>query len=398
MTAHLIDRCGVCASTQLEPVLSLGASPPTCVMAPVGQRPATEELHPLELVRCMECTLVQLSVVVDPEVVFPADYPYSSGNSRQLHDNFRDLADQAVELADLKAGDLVVDIGANDGTLLRKFPAHVKTVGVEPTAQADKITGHSCRAFFGEKIAKSLKALHGPAKVVCATNVLAHVKDVHDAMRGIRLLLADDGILIAENHNLGSLIAGCQWDFVYHEHLRYFDPGSFATLLRWHGLAVSEFRHTETHGGSFRTVAQAGESEPPRHRPDYDFAGLAEIVRSTRRAIRDVTGPGTWGLGATARATTLTNVCGLDIHDVQCVVEVPESDKVGRLIPGTNIPVVSEELLFSEQPDRLLLFSWHLAGYIVPKLRDRGYQGEILVPLPELHAATPATPIKETVR
>src|SRR4051812_25258715 len=108
MSAQLLERCGLCASENLEPVLSLGASPPTCVMAPVGQRPATEEFHPLELVRCSECTLVQLSVVVDPEVVFPVDYPYSSGNSRQLHDNFTDLADNAVGLAGLGSGDVVV--------------------------------------------------------------------------------------------------------------------------------------------------------------------------------------------------------------------------------------------------------------------------------------------------
>jgi hypothetical protein len=143
-------------SADLELVLSLGSSPPTCVMVPVGTRQATEDHHPLELLRCHDCTLVQLSVVIDPEIVFPPAYPYSSGNSRMLHENFEDLARQASGwMGGLVADDLVVDIGANDGTLLSKFDC--RTVGVEPTGQVEKINGPVYQTFFDRLTAEQIR-------------------------------------------------------------------------------------------------------------------------------------------------------------------------------------------------------------------------------------------------
>jgi hypothetical protein len=387
MSARRVDHCGICGSASLDTVLSLGSSPPTCVMAPVGRRQASEDHHPLELLRCHVCTLVQLSVVIDPEVVFPPEYPYSSGNSRMLHDNFEDLARQASGwLGGLCADDLVVDIGANDGTLLSKFDC--RTVGVEPTGQGHKAVP-SGRAdfmhheFFSEALAREIRDIHGPAKVITACNVLAHVDDIADVMRGIGVLLADDGILIAENHDLASVVDG-QWDTVYHEHLRFYDPHSFNALLEAYGFGCREWQRIPTHGGSFRMLAQRGVHVDPSPR-DYDFGELAAGAVRARRELRRVSGA--WGIGATARATTIINYCGLDVQDILCVCEVPGSDKLGHYIPGTRIPVVDEARLIEEQPPLAVLFSWHLADVIVPKLRERGYLGEIILPLPTLQTA-----------
>jgi hypothetical protein len=389
MTARLVERCGICGSARLETVLSLGSSPPTCVMAPVGRRQASEDHHPLELLRCHDCTLVQLSVAVDPRVMFPRDYPYSSGNSRALHDNFEDLARQASGwMGGLCADDLVVDIGANDGTLLSKFDC--RTVGVEPTWQAERIAGAAYREFFTEKLARRIVKEHGPAQVVTACNVLAHVDDVTDVMRGIGALLADDGILITENHDLASVVDG-QWDTVYHEHLRFYDPHSFNRLLEAYGPGCREWQSIPTHGGSFRMLAKrgVGVNPPPR---EYDFERLACDAADSRMAIRGAAMPQTptsadvCGIGATARATTIINYAGLDVEDIAYVCEVPGSDKIGHYIPGTRIPVVDEARLFEEQRDAIL-FSWHLADVIVPKLRERGYTGEIILPLPTLQTA-----------
>jgi hypothetical protein len=387
MSARIVDRCGICGSASLETVLSLGSSPPTCVMAPVGRRQATEDHHPLELLRCHDCTLVQLSVVIDPEIVFPPDYPYSSGNSRALHENFADLARQASGwLGGLCADDLVVDIGANDGTLLSKFKC--RTVGVEPTGQAQKIAGVAYRGFFTEEMGRRLRADYGPAKVITACNVLAHVEDIADVMRGIGVLLADDGILIAENHDLASVVDG-QWDTVYHEHLRFYDPHSFNALLEAYGFGCREWQRISTHGGSFRMLAQRGVHLSPSPR-DYDFDLLAQWATDARSSIRsnlgDLPRPA-WGIGATARATTIINYCGLDVEDIACVCEVSGSDKIGHYIPGTRIPVVDEARLFEEQPPFAVLFSWHLADVIVPNLREKGYTGEIILPLPTLEYA-----------
>jgi hypothetical protein len=378
---RIVEECGLCGNPDLQPVLSLGVSPPTCVMVPVG-RTLPEDYHTLELLRCPDCTLVQLSVIVDPETVFPPDYPYSSGNSVALHENFEDLARQASSwVHGLEPTDLVVDIGANDGTLLSKF--HCRTVGVEPTGQAQKINGPTYEEFFTAELAGRILAEHGPAKVITACNVLAHVEDVHDVMEGINVLSADDGVLIVENHDLASVVDGRQWDTIYHEHLRFYDPYSFNWLLVHHGFRASGCEHVRTHGGSFRMLASRTESAPwPRQRA-YDFDGLAQDAERAREAIRSVVG-GLPGIGATARATTIINFCDLDHEDVPYVCEVAGSDKIGHYIPGTRIPVVDEGRLFEEQPPRAMLFSWHLADVIVPKLRERGYRGEILVPLPTL--------------
>jgi hypothetical protein len=312
-------------------------------------------------------------------VVFPPAYPYSSGNSRALHENFEDLARAANEwVGGLSPNEVVVDIGANDGTLLSKFPTRVQRVGVEPTGQAQKIDGYAYQGFFTEEVAKRIVQRHGNATVITACNVLAHVEDIGDVMRGINVLLADDGILIAENHDL-AYVVDSQWDTVYHEHLRYYDPHSFNALLEAHGFGCREWQQIPTHGGSFRMLAQRGASLIPSPR-DYDFDGLAAGAARARRELRRVSGA--WGIGATARATTIINYCGLDVEDIPCVCEVPGSDKLGHYIPGTRIPVVDEARLIEEQPPLAVLFSWHLADVIVPKLRERGYTGEIILPLP----------------
>jgi hypothetical protein len=367
--SKLLERCP--CGGDLESVLWLGSSPATCNMVPVGTRQASEAHHPLELMVCQECTLAQLSVVVDPEEVFPVDYPYQSGNSKALHENFKALSERVTTLP----SDLVVDIGANDGTLLSKF--HCRTVGVEPTGQAEKIDGPAYQEFFSEELAEKIVARHGQAKVVTACNVLAHIPDIDSVMRGIDILLAEDGVLIAENHDLQSVVDG-QWDTIYHEHLRFYDPYSFYRLLEKHGFGMWDCQKIPTHGGSFRALADRRATKRPPKRV-YDFDGLASKMADQRELIRSEA-CGVLGIGATARATTIIHYCGLDVEDITSVCEVRGSDKIGRYIPGTRIPVVDEQVLFDEQPESIL-FSWHLEDVIVPKLRERGYKGRIVVPL-----------------
>lgn len=377
MSARRVTECGLCGNTGLDLVLSLGASPPTCAMAPAGARPATEEHHPLELLSCPECTLVQLSVIVDPAVSYPAEYPYQSGNSRQLHGEFEALARRVAP----HRGDLVVDIGANDGTLLSKFePYDCRTIGVEPTGQAEHIEGPAYREFFSEALAARIVDEHGQANVVTACNVLAHVSDLEDTMRGIRRLLGPDGVLVAENHDIGSVLDG-QWDTVYHEHLRYWSVYSFARLLDRHGFGARWWEYTSSHGGSFRVATSPGRGPELRddQKPSHDFAALAEVARLDRVALREAPcGGKLWGIGATARATTIINYCGLDADDIECVCEVSGSDKIGRYIPGTGIPVVDEQCLIDDQPPDALVLSWHLMDSIAPALAARGYHGTLV--------------------
>jgi SAM-dependent methyltransferase len=377
MSARMVTKCSVCGNAKLEKVLSLGSSPPTCAMQPAGDLRQPEQHYPLEVLYCHDCTLAQLSVIVDPGEVFPPDYPYSSGNSKALHENFEDLVHYAGDLA---ATDLVVDIGANDGTLLSKFTG-CRTVGVEPTDQVRRISGAAEQDYFSEELAERMLDEYGQAKVITACNVLAHVEDIDEVMRGIRLLLAPDGVLIAENHDLASVVDG-QWDAIYHEHLRFFSPHSFDWLLRKHGLAMQEWKQIPTHGGSFRMVASRNGHHRSARRREYNWEGLRKSAFRTRSELRlGVDGGYAYGIGATARATTIINYCGFDVEDIACVCEVSGSDKIGRLIPGTRIPVVDEARLFEDQPAEVVLFSWHMADVIVPKLREKGYEGEIIIPL-----------------
>jgi C-methyltransferase-like protein/putative zinc binding protein/methyltransferase family protein len=391
MSARLVEACQVCGSRDLEPVLSLGSSPPTCVMAKVGERPASEDHHPLDLLRCHACSLVQLSVIVDPEIVFPADYPYSSGNSRALHANFEELAYHANAWAGgLDPTDLVVDIGANDGTLLSKFP-ECRKVGVEPTGQASRIEGLAYRAFFDADLGAAIVSEYGPAKVITACNVMAHVEELDEVMRGIDILLADDGVFVAENHDLASVVGG-QWDTVYHEHLRYYDPRSFDALLRRYGFGAWEWKDIPTHGGSFRMVAQRlekGMVAPPQR--EYDWKDFRARVHKSRWHLRSAVsamrsgGKRIGGVGASARATTIINSCGFDADDIEAIYEVATSDKIGRYIPGTQIPVVDENAIReSYAPDMLVLFAWYMADSVIPALRggEGGYNGRFLIPLP----------------
>ena len=368
MGARAVERCDVCGGTDLRLVLDLGTSPPTCNMHPVGKRPVSEEHYPLELLRCEECGFVCLSVIVDRDEVFPQDYPYSSGNSEALHKNFEELA----AFCKLGPSDLVVDIGANDGTLLSKFDC--RTVGVEPTDQARKIEGGRYQTPFSEYLAHKILDEHGRANIITACNVLAHVDDIDDVMRGIDALLAPGGKLVAENHDLRSVVEG-QWDTVYHEHLRYFDPHTFRRLLAKHGFQNSWGGPIDTHGGSFRTWAtrEFGYGAPPR---TYDFEELAREAKYFRILVREFTP--LVGIGATARATTVINYCGLDVEDIPFVCEVSESEKIGRYIPGTRIPVVDE---FELGQQDAILFSHHLRDVIEPKLRERGYRGRLHTPL-----------------
>ena len=393
-SSRLITECGSCGSNNLVSVLNLGYSPPACSMRPVGERLGEETFFPLELLRCEACTLVQLSCIVDPKIVFHKEYPYSSGNTKALRDNFVDLAIEVGKSGVyFGAETLVVDIGANDGTLLSNFEG-CRRVAVDPTDQvqkaADRYDIDAWQCEFGSSAGEDLREEHGTAKVVTACNVLAHVEYIGDVLDGVYELLADDGVFVTENHHLASIVDGLQWDTVYHEHLRYYTPWSLTLLLRQHGFAAFRVQNIFTHGGSFRTFARKRHAADATCSGSFDWAPFADRVANSRREIRRAiatqrgNGSRVWGVGSAARATTVINYCGLTSDDVECVCEVASSDKIGRYMPGTDIEVVDEARLFDEQPEYAFLFSWHVADDIIPKLREKGYRGTFIVPLPYL--------------
>ena len=402
----LVDACQVCGTKALESVLFLGYLPPVNQLPRVGERPREQPAYPAELMFCPTCTLVQLGLVVDPKILFPPEYPYTSGVTRILHENFADLARESAARLGLRSGDLVIDVGSNDGTLLSKFQAQGQKVqGIEPT-DAGKIAVAAGipteTAFFGRAAAAKVRAQVGQAKVVTAANVFAHIEDVHTIVDGILDLLADDGVFISESHYLMSLMETVQYDTIYHEHLRHYSITSVRHLLAMHGLEVIFARRIPTHGGSIRVyagrkgkfpvapevaaiLAEEEQGGPLRDR-------LAEFRRRTVMSkldlyamLRDRKAKGhrIYGISAPSRASTLVTYVGLNRDIIDCVLELPGSYKVGKYMPGTLIPIEDESRMFSDPPDVAVLFSWHIADELMPKLRKKGYRGDFVIPLPE---------------
>jgi C-methyltransferase C-terminal domain/Putative zinc binding domain/Methyltransferase domain len=403
-----VECCQICGHTPLDDVLSLGYMPPVNQMVPIGQVPRQQPWFPTNLLHCRNCDLVQLGLAVDPVIIFPPEYPYTSGTTKLLRDNFADLHRESAALLGLGADDLVVDIGSNDGTLLWNFKngGH-RVLGIEPTDVGD-IAGSkgipTLKRYFDVDVARAVKRDNGPASVITAANCFAHIEDVHAVVDGIVEMLKGDGVFISESHYLIGLLDTLQYDTVYHEHLRYYSLTSLKHLLEMHDLEVFHARPIPSHGGSIRVYAGRRGShavqESVRRMLAAEPYGDAmakrladfrcDVVLSKLRLLsmlRDLKEKGAHiaGISAPSRASTLVNYVGLDEGVIDYVCEIPGSLKIGKYMPGTGIPVVDEARLFADQPDCAVVFSWHIADELAPKLKAKGFRGQLITPLPVPH-------------
>lgn len=406
-TSRPITACQICDRKDLESILFLGYVPPVNTMPPIGEPAVEEAAYPLELLRCGACGLVQIGLEVDQTVLFPHSYPYLSGSTRILRENFTDLCSESVSLLGLTQGDFVVDIGSNDGTLLSPFHDRgYPVLGIEPSQASDVARSRgipTMTAYFNQETASKIKAEHGSAKVITATNVFAHIGSVHDVVESILQLLAADGVFVSESHYLLDLVETLQYDTIYHEHLRYYHLGSLMHLFAEHGMEVFHVKRIPTHGGSIRVYAarrgqQRIQTSVEECIIDENAAGIsdgaalrgfrARVIQSKLDLLALIEpikkrGAKLFGVGAPSRASTLINYSGLDDGLVDCVLEVSTSHKLNKYIPGTRIPVIDETSLYEEQPEYALLLSWHIADELMPILKRKGYNGRFIVPLPE---------------
>jgi SAM-dependent methyltransferase len=342
---------------------------------------------------------------VDPAIIFPPEYPYTSGTTKLLRDNFADLQRESAALLGLGDKDLVIDIGSNDGTLLSNFKnGGQRVLGIEPTDVSDIANERgipTIKRYFGTEVAREVKREFGAASVVTAANCFAHIEDVHAIVDGIVEMLKPDGVFISESHYLIPLLDTLQYDTIYHEHLRYYSLASLKHLLEMHGLEVFHARPIPSHGGSIRvyaarhgahtvqdSVRRMLATEPRgdamtkrldtfRHDVILSKLRLLSMLRELKEKGARVA-----GISAPSRASTLVNYVGLDEGLVEYVCEIPGSLKIGKCMPGTQIPVVDEAKLYSDQPDCAIIFSWHIADELAPKLRAKGFRGKLINPLP----------------
>lgn len=401
-----VECCQVCGSDKLDRVLSLGYMPPVNQMVTIGTVPHQQPWFPTDLLHCRTCDLVQLGLAVDPVIIFPPDYPYTSGTTKLLRDNFADLQRESAAMLGLGKDDLVVDIGSNDGTLLSNFKnAGMRVLGIEPTDVGDIANARdipTVKHYFGPEAARAVVKEHGPASVVTAANCFAHMEDVHAIVDGIVAMLKPGGVFISESHYLVPLLDTLQYDTIYHEHLRYYSLASLKHLLDMHDLEVFHARPIPSHGGSIRVYAAQRGARPVQHSVQNMLAAEPRGEAMSKRLAgfrRDVvlsklrllamlrelkeSGKRVAGISAPSRASTLVNYVGLDEGIIDYVCEIAGSLKIGRYLPGTAVPVVDEARLFEDQPDCAVVFSWHIADELAPKLRAKGYRGQLITPLPQ---------------
>jgi SAM-dependent methyltransferase len=320
-----------------------------------------------------------------------------------LRDNFAELSREVDALYPLKPGQLVVDIGSNDGTLLSNFQREgVRVFGIEPTNAAKLAIERgipSMIAFFNKESAGKAAADQGRAQIITCTNVFAHIEDIHSIVEAMLALLDSDGIFISESHYFLPFLETLQYDTVYHEHLRYYTLTSLKYLLEMHGMEVIHAKSIPTHGGSIRVYASRKGRHPVQPSIarilDEESRGITpDVLKNFKRSVVQskldllallsqikAKGGRIYGIGAPSRASTLINYVGLDDGIIDCVLEIKGSYKIGKYIPGTIIPVREESCLFTDQPEYALLLSWHIADELMPKLQSRGYKGRFIVPL-----------------
>jgi hypothetical protein len=403
-----LDRCQITGSNDLNLVIDLGHQPPCDSLLSADMLDRPEKTYPLRLMHCPESGLAQLDYVVDGAEIYYPDYPYRSGISRPLEIYQRAFADGIVTRFGIGQGSLCVDIGSNDGTLLTGFKRHgCRVLGVEPTniAQIARLENEieTIQQFFTESLARDIVRDCGRAKIVTMTNVFAHMAPLGEVMRGLLQLLDSDGVFVTESHYLLDVLEKNQFDTIYHEHIRTYSLKSLLLLFSYYGMEVFDVERAERYGGNIRVYAARKGLHPVsaavgQLRALEDRAGLhtQEAWRRFRTRVLDNRdrfmefvyrihrqGQLLVGNSCPGRASTLLNFYGVTPDLMPYIGELPTSLKLGRYLPGKHIPIVKNSRIVEEQPDYLVLLSWHYMEPIVQRVRSEGVKSTLLTALPE---------------
>ena len=399
-------QCRACNGKSLRRFLSLGPIPLANSFLNSPEEFTQEVAYPLDVYFCEDCALVQLLDVISPQVLF-RDYIYMTGTSDTIHQHYQEYAHTIVKLQQLSSENMVVEIASNDGSLLKCFqPYGVKTLGIEPAVNiaemARKNGVETINRFFDKATALDVLKSHGPARAILANNVLAHVNDVQNFLRGCVELMDDEGVLCVEVPHLRKLVERLEYDTIYHEHLCYF---SITTLMRLYakvGLSIVRVDHMPVHGGSIRIYARKQKIYRRHTDPILGLADLetkdgldqfsrytrfAQDVEHNRRSLLKLLaelrqqGKTVVGYGASAKGNTLLNYCG--IRDLPYIVD-KSNLKIGRYTPGMHIPVLPVETLLERQPDYVLILAWNFASEIIGQQQEYANRGgKFIIPVPQ---------------
>lgn len=404
-----ITHCQACHNPNLKLVLDLGFQPLSDTLLTEAMLSTPETTYPLRMMWCPKCTLVQLDYCVDGKEVYHPNYPYRPGITQELVTYQESMGKSLSEKYALTPKDLVIDIGSNDGTLLKGFQKlGIRVLGIEPTniAKIARANGIPTKQeFFTVKLARELKKRYGPASLIVTTNTFAHMQTIGEFIAGANILLSDNGIFINETHYLLDIITGGQFDSMYHEHLRTYTLRALIALFKPYDFTITDVERGDRYGGNIRMHATKGKRKRVNPAVSHLLAlenksGLGSFATFERFASRVKKARIAFmkflitakkndklvvGDAAPARSVTLLNYFSVDRELIPYITEQPTSLKLNNYLPGKHIPIVNNERLIREQPDYVVLLAWHLAAPIMKRLKARGLRADFVIPLPDFH-------------
>jgi SAM-dependent methyltransferase len=395
---HEISSCEVCGSTTLVPVLDLGLHPMCDDLVPVGDSRVCAE-YPIDILYCTNCRTAHQRFQVPKNDLFPKSYHYRSRFTADVVNGMKSLVATSVERFGSLEDKLVLDIGCNDGSLLDIFASYgARTIGIEPTGAVEDAKGRAhviYNDFLTEELAAKLREQHGSPDFITFTNVFAHIEDLDGVVASLKQLIGPDTVIVIENHYLGSVLDGNQFDTFYHEHPRTYSVTSFVHIARALGLELLEVEFPNRYGGNIR-VFMGGEHRGIGKLADQlavdareagfidrfqEMRSFIEQWKVDKRAQIDALVAQHGPLRAKAfpgRAAILVKLLDLDETVISGAYEKPGSMKIGHYLPGTHIPIFSDEALAAQQDLPLVNLAWHISTEIRSYMRKSGYTGEII--------------------
>ena len=368
------------------------------------------EKFPLHLRVCSECGLGQVADVVTPERIF-RDYRYLSSMSTTFLRHASDFVNQRVQEGMFSPGDWVLEIASNDGYLLKNFlPFGITSIGVEPAENVAEISRglgiHTISEFFSSHLAKELLVKHGHPKLIVANNVMAHVPDLIDFVKGLAILCGAETQISIENPSLANILIGMQFDTIYHEHYSYLSASAVASISANNGLLLFKVDELSIHGGSNRYWLRAVSESDVIHSSvtsliKYESqCGLFEesewlhyslkvskILEDFRNWLRDSADKGLriYGYGAAAKASTILNSIDLEVGLMMAIADA-SLEKQNRFMPPHGIKIISPQQMFGKKPTDVVIFPWNIKSELANYLRSNlDSRVRLWCAIPEMH-------------